>query len=399
MRRATWLRGRWTNPTVPTTLILGGASLSAALLKFAPLPFIWIGLVWAIVFAAGALGLKRPWPPRLFFVLFHASLLSGAAVLVETYLAFHEPAPIEYSSGYSRRDDILGSSPVPRTQGRSRKLEAGSVLYDVIYTIDGHGLRVSPPVSAAGARQCALFFGGSFTFGEGLKDDETLPFQVGLQSGGSVATYNFGFHGYGPHQMLSALEHGLVSRAVTCQPTVAVYQAMAHHVARAAGKVTFTRHAPRYELGEDGRVVRRGHFDDDDPVPSQLESRLQFHLGKAATVRWLQAREGGLSKEDIRLTLAITDASRTRLRALYPGIQFHVLLWLNWDYDVDVFEELARGFQAMGVPVHRVDLILPGYSVSSPEYVLSRADRHPNSLANRILAGYVLTDVMAFRGN
>ena len=79
------------------------------------------------------------------------------------------------------------------------------------YTIGPNGLRVSPPYEEVADVPCALFFGGSFTFGTGVEDDEALPYVAGILSEGKYRVYNFGYRGYGPHQMLAALESGLRS--------------------------------------------------------------------------------------------------------------------------------------------------------------------------------------------
>ena len=47
-------------------------------------------------------------------------------------------------------------------------------------------------------------------FGAGLNDTEAMPYQVGLKTNGDYRIYNFGVNAYGPHHMLSALEHGYV---------------------------------------------------------------------------------------------------------------------------------------------------------------------------------------------
>jgi hypothetical protein len=55
----------------------------------------------------------------------------------------------------------------------------------------------------------------------------------------------------------------------------------------------------------------------------------------------------------------------------------------------------------MKIPVHKVEEILPGYSVGprSLQYVLSADDLHPNALANRILADYVLKTMAGRRSS
>ena len=111
------------------------------------------------------------------------------------------------------------------------------LLYQVKYTIDDHGLRIASPSVNTEKRQsnCLLFFGDSFTFGEGVKDDETMPYRVSEKTKRRYHAYNFAFLGYGPHQMLAQLQEGLVDAAIECKPAVAIYQALPDHVSRAAG--------------------------------------------------------------------------------------------------------------------------------------------------------------------
>lgn len=47
-----------------------------------------------------------------------------------------------------------------------------------------------------------------------VNDNETAAYQVGEMSSGNYRIFNFGFKGYGPHQMLSAIEHSLVEDIV-----------------------------------------------------------------------------------------------------------------------------------------------------------------------------------------
>ncbi len=93
----------------------------------------------------------------------------------------------------------------------------------------------SPPPSNKENGKCVLFFGGSFTFGEGLNDNETMPYSVGIKMKGKYQVYNFGFHGYGPHQMLSAIEHNMVNDIISCKQKYVIYQALVTHADRSGG--------------------------------------------------------------------------------------------------------------------------------------------------------------------
>ena len=65
-------------------------------------------------------------------------------------------------------------------------------------SVDKRGLRVEPPLAPSHGDRCVLFFGCSYTFGEGVNDTETLPYRTGVLAEGLLRMINFGLHSYGP---------------------------------------------------------------------------------------------------------------------------------------------------------------------------------------------------------
>jgi hypothetical protein len=380
-------------------LLFGAMVFSAVSLKFFPRPFIWLGLVWTSSLLGGMFCLRGTWARA---ILFNASIMSAIFVIAEAFpslylhgMAASSESRSSYflSDGYVIPDDLLGSVPVKEFRGHSTKSEQGVPIYDVDYTIDSNGLRIAPPVNREKHSGCIVFFGCSFTFGEGVHDNETVPYQVGVQSGGQYRTFNFGFHGYGPHQMLAQIEHGIVRRAIDCKPDYAIYQALPDHVERVAGKVSFGDHAPHYQLDADGSVRLVGHFEKHKKL-SPLGERIREQLYKSVVYRTLSKRQPPASEDDVRLTAAVIGRSKHLLEAEYPGIKFHVILWQSWKEQEQLYRKLRSGLDQMKLPVHLVEDILPDYSPGAPKYVLSSSDRHPSALADRILAHYVLTRII-----
>jgi hypothetical protein len=86
---------------------------------------------------------------------------------------------------YSVNDKILGYSskkdaviPVARYYG-------DDLVYRATYTMNKDGLRIGPEVSRnqnSTIERCVVFFGGSFTFGRGVEDYETIPYLVTKES-------------------------------------------------------------------------------------------------------------------------------------------------------------------------------------------------------------------------
>src|SRR5580700_8970859 len=95
---------------------------------------------------------------------------------------------------------------------------------------------VAPSYSKNDLARTIVFLGCSYAFGSGLEDNETLPYQLGVQSAGRYRTFNFSFEGYSPAQMLAQIEHGIVRRVVDGSPQYAYYIAIPHHVWRVAGR-------------------------------------------------------------------------------------------------------------------------------------------------------------------
>jgi hypothetical protein len=123
-----------------------------------------------------------------------------------------------------------------------------------------------------------------------------------------------------------------------------------------------------------------------------LESRLKSQLSKSAVYRYLQGLEPKPTEDDVRLLLAIVAKSRDLLQAEYPGIQFRVLLW-RFNYEEWIYQELKAGFAKINVPVDLVESILPDYDAAPNQYLLDPVDGHPNALADRLLAKYLVANV------
>lgn len=370
--------------------------LSALCLKFLPTPFVWLAWGWAVILFVGFWRIKVA---SVRVVAFNMAVLAAAFAPIETYSAIHLQVRPIYSEPYMLADDVLGTVPVKPTHAHSSEVEHGKLVYDVTYNIGEDGLRTAPPSSVDASTPAVLFFGCSFTFGEGVQDDETMPYQVGIQSGGHYQIYNFGFHGYGPHQMLASIESGRVRQVVRTTPRYALYQVLPDHVARVAGKVPYGQHSPRYRLEADGGVRLEGHFDDGRKPPSALRTILERRLGKSATYRLLKSLEPRITEDDIRLLLATVRKSRELLEAEYPGMEFHIILRQNFDYEAGTYRELLEGFRRMNIPVHLVEDILPDYNSNPQKYWLSRDDRHPNALQDRLIARYVVARILHDAGS
>ena len=165
-------------------LCVAGATLalSAICVKYAYAPFIWVLLIWTTTASYLAWRATRA---SLRAVLINLAAVFATVAAIESYAYFSITSDSaigrSYSAGYRGRDDVLGTAPARGVVGRSTLIYRGRLIYDTTYTIGPDGLRIEPPVAADAAQGCVLFFGDSFTFGEGLHDDETMLRRQGVE--------------------------------------------------------------------------------------------------------------------------------------------------------------------------------------------------------------------------
>lgn len=367
---------------------------SACCLKFLSTPILWMGAIWSAALLVGA------WRTRgtTKAVFFNLAALVLIVCGVEAYFAWKRPPRPSYSEPYYVTDEALGFAPARNVKARAREFHHGRLIYDVTYSVGQHGLRVGPVRADGSSSKPVLFFGCSFTYGEGLPDEKTMPYQVGLLFP-EFQIRNFSFHGYGPHQMLANIQSGRVRQAVQGKPRFAIYQALPDHIARAAGKIYYGRHAPKFELNGENTLELRGHFDDAETPPSAVAGRFEAQLRKSALYTTLRNLQPATTPSDLRLFFALVEKSRDLLLADYPGLAFHVILWRNFDSEEQVYRQMQAGLQRMTFTVHCIEDILPDYNVRPEAYWLDDADRHPNARANQLIAEYVATRIITAAAN
>lgn len=371
-------------------LALAALALSAVALAWAPAPLLWIAALWLAVAVAAAATARSP---RGRLVAVHVAAAIAAVGGFEAYLwldAGGAGPDVVFEGtyrdgGYFVDHEILGYAPRPGITVRSAKRIDGEPVYDVTYSIGADGLRSVPAPAIPAPRGSVVFFGCSVTFGEGLEDRETLPALVAGAVSDRFRVYNFGFHGYGPHQMLAAIESGLFDEIVHEPPVAVFYTALGHHVERAAGRVVWDHNGPRYRLREDGTVERIGRLGE---RPSASGRALHERLERIRLYRQTLGSERAITPADVALTAGIVRTARDRIRAAHPDAAFHVLLWgRRGDGRA---ERLGAALVQAGLTVHWIRDLLPGYEEDPLRFQLSRFDQHPNRAAQPPIAAYVV---------
>lgn len=318
-------------------------------------------------------------------------LAAAALVAVEATferLEARKPRPEEIQGGsfttdFFVDDPLLGYGPARGSQVTSTKQVDGVMVYDVVYTVDEEGRRVTPPPAEPDG-PVVLFFGCSNTFGEGVEDAETLPTYVAALAR-SATVFNYGFCGYGPQQMLAMLEDGRLDDVVRDRDVIAIYLFIDAHVARAVGSMVVTTawgaDMPYYVLTREKGIEARGSFRTGRSWRNWLYALASRYRTFAGSGRDLPP----MRSSHFALTARIIEQAAGELRARAASCRFYVALHPN----VLTRKELAPHFE--GTDVQVLDYV-GLYDRNDGDYMIEN-DWHPTRLAYRTIAAALVRDV------
>ena len=128
----------------------------------------------------------------------------------------------------------------------STKILNDKIIYDVMYNFDKNCLRNTGNKNNNGSK--ILFFGGSFAFGEGLNDQDTIPFLINESLNFQYQVFNYGFHGYGPRQFVRILETENFKDQKSQKKLKFVYIYIPAHNGRIYCNENWGDNAPKYKL-------------------------------------------------------------------------------------------------------------------------------------------------------
>ncbi|MGH6849635.1 MAG: SGNH/GDSL hydrolase family protein, partial [Methylocella sp.] len=246
------------------------------------------------------------------------------------------------------------------------------------YTIDSNLLRET---HSAETGPTIVFFGDSFTFGEGLNDADTLPQIFANLLGRKERVLNLGFSGYGPQQFLAELQTGRFDGVIGARPRLFVFMTFAGHAERTACQPIWVRWGPRFAL-ENGRVALKG------ACYEGLRLRLREWLENTASYRlFIEPYLQKLTHEDvelyIRILLAAVNLAKEKygVATLAPYIIAPSYLKGTGFSDDAIVQRLRDG----GAMV--VDVSLAKETAAGALAI--KGDGHPTPLANRLRASII----------
>jgi hypothetical protein len=318
-------------------------------------------------------------------ILRDGALMCGSVLfsmaLVETYtyyvnrpqIIITRTIPVEW-----RRDETgMGSQPMPNTTIKFEESLGGRLIDEVTYRFDRTGLR-EIPAAVEGGPYKVVFFGCSFMFGHGVKDDQTLPYYFLRDARGTFEGFNFAGDGWGPHQMLREIETGFIRR-VAGIPELAVYEAIPDHLRRVSGRAPW-EDGPKYDLCRGNDACYSGQYH------SAEYATCRRWLDRSWIVRYFESHSEKLSQpSDVPLYLAVLKRTRTLLEE--NGTRLVIVLW---DQN-ELAKTMMKALRANQFDVIALSSIFPESDLKNG--LLTQLDRHPSPATNEEIAAYLWKQV------
>ena len=283
-----------------------------------------------------------------------------------------------------------GYCPPPASHGWIRYNVGGKPAHEFSYSVDAQGRRNSAIEPGPERSRFLMFFGCSFTYGQGISDDQTLPHYAGALAPGHMP-YNYGVGGYGTNSMLAQIEDPRFPKAVPQKSGIGVYVMLEDHIFRSMGDsqtLTWGTPMPYYEM-ENGKPVFKGPFWKARPFYCAL-AKLVFK-SQTASLAHVRLPRKAFTREDVAFVSALIKESARLMKKSYPDSRFVVLLypanqkeakplWVDW------MEEDIAG-SGITILNYLTMLTLKDTELRVP------IDGHPNGVAHELVARRMVEDL------
>lgn len=228
--------------------------------------------------------------------------------IIEIFLKYttsHKILNLENNKNFNKniryQKSYLGFQPLPGKQNHLIVAD-GKKLIDSTYTIDKDGFRNTPVIQDNSKSLDINFFGGSFVFGWGLNDNETLPYLV-QNYFNNWNIKNYGISGYGVHQMLAQINNDV--KTIGDINFLITHNA---HVPRSACKKDYSFGTPRYILDDNNEVKRSGFCNNFFITTTQLPKIFGSIINRSELKKLLDKnfyKKNQFSSNDISLYVSI----------------------------------------------------------------------------------------------
>ncbi len=306
----------------------------------------------------------------------------------------HDFRAVKFSGTYvdnpnvSGDKKILGYGPKEDTsfQVTAIRKNNDSVIFNVVFSFK-NGKRYTPEVNDTAQEYC-VFLGCSHVFGDGLNDNQTLPYFFNLYTHRKFNVINMAFNGYGPHQALKITEEILLKNqgVLDGKKGTVIYSFIPSHFIRAGGKVPWDQKGPWYEVENDSLVFKGSFADKHSP-------------DNFFTLRWkIIWQNSNLYKsffypdtedKDVERTIKIVEKMATHFSE--KGIKFIVLI-TTFKKDSENVITFIDNLKKSGISYFLLDSIILDIKTNHDLYFI-KGDGHPNELHNKKIAEFLAKQI------
>lgn len=282
---------------------------------------------------------------------------------------------------YDSNHPDLGWRLLPKVNSHVVRYFGENLAYDYVLRTDQFARRiVSSPVPGdaepKSAAQFLIWLGGSFMFGEGLPDEQTLDSQTS-QLLATFRTYNYAVPGYGLANVLAQAESTPFKDQVPERRGVVLYLFPGFHVDRMVGglqSIDWIGLIPHFRR-EGNLLVRDGFLQVKHPIRTWLK---RFYNKTFLRQKFQLSWPFHITDDDIQKACLAIAQVRDRVTAHFESADFFLVLHPNTE-QIDVSACLAQ----YSVPT--IDLRQTFAEVPDDELKIPY-DGHPSAKANQLLA-------------
>lgn len=319
-----------------------------------------------------------------------------------SYRAFFSDKPYRTGScktGFFKPDSSLGYVLAKNGSCQACQVINKDTLFKVNYTMepasDPTGRQFSRRIGfkTTATSKEIVFLGCSFTFGGGVSDNETLPWQVGQSA--NLNTINCGISGYGIHQVYQLFNEQYAHSSNNQR--VFVYSFIYDHILRASGTYKWNLHGPYFKTVNDS-LIHAGQLSD---YRDSTQYNYAHYLSLLGTFTFLKDLLDRVQlNHDVRhLPQEDYDKCFLMIREMATAIRRTggKLILIDWDHinwankqvstlSIDKIEKALDSLSEDSVQVIRVSSVI---DLQDKNYFIRR-DGHPSAAANKKLAQFLL---------
>lgn len=292
-------------------------------------------------------------------------------------------------AGFIRNNHLLGYSPSENRKVTHLKQIDDDLLFNVSYSIDEMGRRWVSNKGSSDKEWC--FFGGSYTFGYGLDDDQTLPWQMKELLDHETDVWNYGFSGYGPQQMLRQIDIKLISKHENHKRIVAVYQFGMEHVERSLGRFPYLLwggSGPIYRYDSSGKLAFAGSLFP-RPIALGLKVINQSLLGRLIIRSMFDGRR---TKADLIQFVDHLALAQEEIKGQLNGVFFAFVWKPDQNSEESDYQFLIKRMQEKNILFGSSEEIDVRFHEANGPFRIHQ-DGHPSELGNKKIAEYLLNNL------